>query len=467
MRRGQKIALGLAVAGGTALGISVLSRRAKAAPPVTPTPPPSLVQGYLNDIAAASTLADLEAVRARFEVDRTAGKLTQDEYQQVYNAYVARYNELSAGVVTALNIKVVKPDTLMPAPIVFGNGTNLGLAPVLWKVDPGTYTISWQQKPGGDNPSPGVAYYQAPPDRTVTVTAGQTLAVTGTYTIVPLQPADVTFVSFGFDGQGPNPTLTPGTHVATVVITNPTSRSVDYVFYSYRSQPDPTSPSLGSLGYDLLMGIAPGTWSAKISVTIPPEAGTFPVWLGFYDRLQTTYLKSVNTGTTYTVAAAPPTGWPIETQLASIMPYLVLVGVYRGGFYYTYVPNDPSRTNVFEIFAGETFEVNVKQACTLTYGGWTWQLAAGYNLWLVWGSPPPPPPPSWPIVTQLSSISPYVLRVTDVAGTLWYDSPPAPGDNLKELIPGQNYWIEVLQACLLSYGGKSWNLAADWNLITW
>jgi hypothetical protein len=59
---------------------------------------------------------------------------------------------------------------------VYLNGKLLGLAPQTIQVDPGTYTISF-----GD-----VSGYTKPPDQTVTVSAGETKTIIGTYT--PISP---------------------------------------------------------------------------------------------------------------------------------------------------------------------------------------------------------------------------------------------------------------------------------------
>ncbi len=464
MNRGQKVVLGVALVGGTALGISALSKGAKAAPP--PVVPPSLVEGYLSDIAACLTLDALAAVKTRFDADYTAGKLTQAEYQQVYDAYVVRYNELSA-VTTALDIRFQMPDAFMPAPSVTVDGAVVGTAPLLWQTSPGPHTVSWQDKPGGLNPTPGVAYYQAPPPQTVTVTEGQTLMVTGIYTIVPTSPPDIRLDAFNFgDAQ---PFLPSSTHIAYINITNPTDRTIQYLVYAYPSDPGDTGEP-ASLGSSDLGLIPPGSWSTQFSIQMPAAAGTYPIWLRFYEwksgGLQT-FIKRVNTGQSVTVAPSP-SQWPIQTQLASIMPYLVLAGVWRYSLYWTYQPANPGATNLFELFVGETVEINVTQPCTLMYSGWTWSLAAGYNT-ITWGSPPPPPSAAWLIETQLASIMIYLKDAWVFRSGTWYlyVAYNRPASNLQEIYPGETVYIEVLQNCVLSYGGKTWNLAAGENTITW
>ncbi len=75
---------------GTGVGLTLLvllTRGGKAAA----APPVSLVDQYLAEIAAATTYAQLDAIRWRFEADYTAGKMTYDQYALLYSAYVNRY----------------------------------------------------------------------------------------------------------------------------------------------------------------------------------------------------------------------------------------------------------------------------------------------------------------------------------------------------------------------------------------
>ena len=78
------------VGSGVALTLLVLlTRGGKAAP----APPTGLVGQYLAEIAAATTYAQLDAIRYRFEADLVAlpPLLTYDQYTVLYNAYVQRY----------------------------------------------------------------------------------------------------------------------------------------------------------------------------------------------------------------------------------------------------------------------------------------------------------------------------------------------------------------------------------------
>ena len=79
-----KVLVGTGIVLGGAL---LLTRAGKAAA----APPLSLVDQYLAEIAAATTYAQLDAIRYRFEADYTAGKMTYDLYSVLYSAYVQRY----------------------------------------------------------------------------------------------------------------------------------------------------------------------------------------------------------------------------------------------------------------------------------------------------------------------------------------------------------------------------------------
>ena len=54
------------------------------------------VPGYLAQISAATTLAQLETVRQAFEGDYLAGLMRYSDYLILYDAYVARYYQLAA-----------------------------------------------------------------------------------------------------------------------------------------------------------------------------------------------------------------------------------------------------------------------------------------------------------------------------------------------------------------------------------
>ncbi|MBU2009819.1 MAG: hypothetical protein KJ624_08315 [Chloroflexi bacterium] len=87
MTTAGKVLLGTVIVGGGAL---LLTRVGQAAP----APPPSLVDQYLAEIAAATTYAQLDNIRYRFEADYTAGKMTYDLYVVLYSAYAQKYSVL-------------------------------------------------------------------------------------------------------------------------------------------------------------------------------------------------------------------------------------------------------------------------------------------------------------------------------------------------------------------------------------
>lgn len=383
----KETAIAAGIAGAAVVGLAAIAM-AKA-----PVPPPALLGEYLRLIAAAITKEELEKVRSRFEADFSAQKLPREDYAKLYDAYIERSKQLYA--MTALDIRAIKPDELMPAPDVYVDKVFVGRAPVLWSVKAGTYTVSWEDKPGGDNPAPGVAYYKAPSPQTVTVTEGLTVKVEGKYTIVPLTPADAVFVSFYWEGYGPNPTLPPGNQIAVIGLRNPTDRPIDYRVYVYSKKPElpdptPQDPIVGSIGYSDCISFPPGSFTFLGLVKIPDTPGTFPVWLRIYDNTGgwLRFLKAIDTGTAYTVAAAPPPppppmGWVVETQLQSIMPYLVSAWVLRAGVWLVYSPGQPDINTLREIYVGENVWLKVTQNCQLTYGGKIWSLKAGDNF-VIW-----------------------------------------------------------------------------------
>ena len=83
MKTATKVLVGTGI---VVLGGLLLTRAGKAA-----APPLDLVGQYLAEIAAATTYAQLDAIRYRFEADYTAGKMTYDLYSVLYSAYVQRY----------------------------------------------------------------------------------------------------------------------------------------------------------------------------------------------------------------------------------------------------------------------------------------------------------------------------------------------------------------------------------------
>jgi hypothetical protein len=232
-----------------------------------------------------------------------------------------------------------------------------------------------------------VAYYQAPAPQIVTVVAGQTLMVTGTYTIVAFTPGDVLLDSFAI---GAGPFLPNSDQAALMYVTNPTGRVIQYRMYVYPTDPtwDVNLPGLNAIG-EQVFALNPGQQSSFwIGVTMPGQEGLYPIWLRFYEEEPIqgfTFIKKVNTGRVVTVATVPP-----------------------------------------------------------------------------------PPPPEWPIIQQVASIAANLVDVWSmVYPQQLYDPYNLPASDLQEMLVGQQYTIEVVLPSVLSYGGKTWNLAQGQNLIVW
>jgi len=78
---------------GTGVGLTLLvllTRGGKA----EAAPPSSLVDQYLAEIAAATTYAQLDAIRYRFEADYTASKMSYAQYSVLYSAYAQKYTQV-------------------------------------------------------------------------------------------------------------------------------------------------------------------------------------------------------------------------------------------------------------------------------------------------------------------------------------------------------------------------------------
>jgi hypothetical protein len=265
------------------------------------------------------------------------------------------------------------PAELLP-PYILIDGSVAG--PFPFSVAPGAHTVSFGPIPP----------YTTPPDQVVQVVEGQTVQVVGTY-ILPAG-ADVVLNVFTFRDVQP---YAPGSsHIADISLTNPTNRTINYWVFAYPSDPGEISePITGTIGVGQLGPIPPGTWGTQFSITMPAADGVYPVWLRFYEYIAgapLTYIKRVNTGQTATVGTAPPpppSGWPIETQLASIYSYLTPgVGVWNEAGTLAYDPAAPyyPPSDLQELIPGQRYWISVTQACTLSYGGKSWSLVAGWNL---------------------------------------------------------------------------------------
>ncbi len=262
------------------------------------------------------------------------------------------------------------PAELLP-PYILIDGSVAGPFPV--SVAPGQHTVSFGP----------ISPYTTPADQVVQVAEGQTVQVVGVYTL-PSSP-DITLDVFTWRDVQP---YAPGSsHIADISLTNPTGRTINYWVYAYPSDPGDTSePITGALCQANLGPIPPGSWSTQFSITMPAAVGVYPIWLRFYEYIAgapLAYIKRVNTGLTATVGTVtppPPSGWPVETQLASIQPYLIVVWNEAGTLlYYPAAPYYPP-SDLQELIVGQRYWIDVTQPCTLTYGGKTWSLAAGWNL---------------------------------------------------------------------------------------
>jgi hypothetical protein len=79
----------------------------------------------------------------------------------------------------------------------------------------------------------------------------------------------------------------------------------------------------------------------------------------------------------FTITAAPET---VQTQLSTISTQLVRVWGLSGGVWTMYDPADTIGSDLTSLVAGKGYFVNVNTACTLTYGGYSYTLDAGWNL---------------------------------------------------------------------------------------
>jgi hypothetical protein len=85
-----------------------------------------------------------------------------------------------------------------------------------------------------------------------------------------------------------------------------------------------------------------------------------------------------STASAYFVISAA--GATVQSQTAGISSYLVRVWGYSGGTWYMYDPADAAGSTLTSMTAGSGYWINVSQACTLIYGGYSYALSAGWNL---------------------------------------------------------------------------------------
>ncbi len=77
---------------------------------------------------------------------------------------------------------------------------------------------------------------------------------------------------------------------------------------------------------------------------------------------------------------------------------------------------------------------------------------------------------NWPIKEQLASIQQNLVRVWISRNGVWYMYDPADmqGSDLYEIYQGDTVSIYVTRVSVLTYGGRSYNLAGgSWNEIIW
>jgi len=79
----------------------------------------------------------------------------------------------------------------------------------------------------------------------------------------------------------------------------------------------------------------------------------------------------------FTIKTAPPT---VASALATISTKLVRIWGYSGGTWYMYDPTDAAGSNLTSLTSGMGYWINVTEACTLIYGGYSYALSAGWNL---------------------------------------------------------------------------------------
>jgi len=84
-----------------------------------------------------------------------------------------------------------------------------------------------------------------------------------------------------------------------------------------------------------------------------------------------------NVSAFFVIKTAPPT---VASALAGISSKLVRVWGYSGGTWYMYDPADAAGSNLTGLTAGNGYWINVSEAVTLIYSGYSYALNAGWNL---------------------------------------------------------------------------------------
>jgi hypothetical protein len=84
-----------------------------------------------------------------------------------------------------------------------------------------------------------------------------------------------------------------------------------------------------------------------------------------------------NVSAFFVIKTAPPT---VASALSGIASKLVRVWGYSGGTWYMYDPADAAGSNLTGLTAGNGYWINVSEAVTLIYSGYSYALSAGWNL---------------------------------------------------------------------------------------
>jgi hypothetical protein len=182
-----------------------------------------------------------------------------------------------------------------------------------------------------------------------TITAADTYtnsALNATFTV----PAAAITVSPVEGPAGTTVTVTGGGFQAYTAITLKIGTGGS--FYQYQTQP--LADALGAFSATITVpGLAPGSQS------IVAGDGTNNVTAFFV------------------IKSAPPT---VASALAGIASKLVRVWGYSDGTWSMYDPADAAGSNLTTLTAGKGYWINVSEAVTLIYGGYSYALSAGWNL---------------------------------------------------------------------------------------
>jgi len=163
----------------------------------------------------------------------------------------------------------------------------------------------------------------------------------------------------------------PGSIIAVNPAEGPVGTSVTVTgsgFYSYTAisvkiggyqfLQQPLSDVMGAFSYTFTVpGLAPG------STAVQASDGNF---------------VSGNTASAFFVIK--PAAATVQTILAGISGKVVRVWGYTDGTWYMYDPADAAGSNLTTLTAGKGYWMNVSEAVTLIYGGYSYVLGAGWNL---------------------------------------------------------------------------------------